>query len=176
MADPSDLLVDHTLILLRHAKAVQSADMPDVDRPLAERGHHDAAAAGRWLAMHGLTAGLVLCSTAVRTRETWDHAAAGGAAAADVWFDRRLYNAWPETLLEVVREVPDSARTLLVVGHAPGIPDLARQLSVDDDSPAGERLAADYPTTGLAVLRHGGRWCDLGPGDARLRDFVVPRG
>jgi phosphohistidine phosphatase len=118
----------------------------------------------------------VLCSTAVRTRQTWEHVARGGAEAADVWYDRRVYNADQDELLEVVREVPAGTRTVLLIGHAPGVPTLAEELAAPGDSPARDRMNRKYPTSGLAVLRHTGTWTDLAPGDAELADFVIPRG
>src|SRR5262245_14700502 len=125
MADPSELLVDRTLVLLRHAKAVQH-DRADHARPLADRGRRDARAAGEWLATylaaHDAGLDLVLCSTSARTRETWQYASAAGLDAGDVWYDRRIYNAAAETLLEVVREAPETAGTVLLIGHAPGVP------------------------------------------------------
>jgi phosphohistidine phosphatase len=176
MADPSDLLVDRTLLLLRHAKAVapESFGGPDIERPLAKRGRADAAAAGRWLAGQEFGLDLVLCSTSVRTRQTWEHT--GIADAGDVWYDRRLYNADPDDLLEVVRETPAAARTVLLIGHAPGVPWLADELAAPGDSPARNRMHQKYPTSGVAVLRHTKAWADLAPGDAELLDFVVPRG
>jgi phosphohistidine phosphatase len=175
VADRSDLIVDRTLVLLRHAKAVREIDGPDIDRPLAGRGHRDATAAGRWLAEQGLNADLVLCSTAVRTRETWDYAASGGAKAADVWYDRRIYDADPRTLLEVIHEVPEQAGTVLLVGHAPGVPWLAHDL-VAEEVAGREGLVEHFPTSGLAVLTHTTRWSTLAPGDCRLADYAVPRG
>ncbi len=175
MADRSDLIVDRTLILLRHAKAVRGTDGPDIDRPLAGRGHRDATAAGRWLAAQDLAADLVLCSTSVRTRETWTYAARGGAETADIWYDRRIYDADPGTLLETIREVPETAGTVLLVGHAPGVPSLAQDL-VPEDDPDREALVEHFPTSGLAVLTHHGRWSALGSGDCDLTHFVIPRG
>jgi len=70
MADPSDLLIDRTLVLLRHSKAVPPESMPDFERPLADRGRADARAAGRYLVAEGIEADLVLCSPSQRTRET----------------------------------------------------------------------------------------------------------
>ena len=175
MADRSDLIVDRTLVLLRHAKAVREIDGPDIDRPLAGRGRRDATAAGRWLAEQGLSADLVLCSTAVRTRETWDYAASGGAKGADVWYDRRIYEAEPRTLLEVIREVPEQAGTVLLIAHAPGVQWLAHDL-IAEGAAGREGLVEHFPTSGLAVLRHTSRWSALAAGDAELADFVIPRG
>ena len=62
---------ERTLVILRHAKAERPAELADADRPLTQRGHADAAAAGAWLAARGYRPDLVLCSPAKRTRQTW---------------------------------------------------------------------------------------------------------
>jgi phosphohistidine phosphatase len=176
MADPSDLLIDRTLVLLRHAKAVPPESMPDLERPLADRGRADAAAAGRYLVAEGIEAELVLCSPSIRTRETWQYAAEAGALATDVWYDRRIYSAGTEELLQVIYDVPAEVRTVVVVGHAPGIPWLADELALDGTSPNRVELTQKYPTSGLTVLHTTSRWADLGADDADLVDYVIPRG
>jgi phosphohistidine phosphatase len=172
MADPSDLLVDRTLVLLRHAKAGPH-EGEDHERALADRGRRDARAAGQWLVDREMSFDLVLCSTSVRTRETWQYASSAGLEAGDIWYDRRIYNADPETLLDVIREVPEPAGTVLLIGHAPGVPSLARELVA---GPGRKQLDEKFATSGLAVLRHSRRWTALGAGDADLADFVLPRG
>jgi phosphohistidine phosphatase len=172
MADPSDLLIDRTLVLLRHAKAVPAESMPDLERPLADRGRADASAAGRYLVAQGIDADLVLCSPSQRTRETWQYAAEAGATATDIWYDRRIYNADSDELLDVIREAPAEARTVILVGHAPGLPWLA----VEGPSPERDELTQKYPTSGLAVLHLTCRWSDLSADDADLVSYVVPRG
>jgi phosphohistidine phosphatase len=176
MADPSDLLIDRTLVLLRHSKAVRPESMPDFERPLADRGRADARAAGRYLVAEGIEADLVLCSPSQRTRETWEYAAEAGATANDVWYDRRIYNADTDKLLDVIRETPSEARTVILVGHGPGVPWLADDLALDGTSPERVELSQKYPTSGLAVLHLTCRWADLGSDDADLVSFVVPRG
>lgn len=176
MADPSDLLIDRTLVLLRHAKAVPPESMPDLERPLADRGRADAAAAGRYLVAQGIEAELVLCSPSIRTRETWQYAAEAGALATDVWYDRRIYSAGTDELLEVIYDVPAEVRTVVMVGHAPGIPWLADELALDGTSPNRVELTQKYPTSGLTVLHTTSRWADLGADDADLVDYVIPRG
>jgi phosphohistidine phosphatase len=176
MADPSDLLIDRTLVLLRHSKAVPPESMPDLERPLADRGRADARAAGRYLVAQGIEADLVLCSPSQRTRETWQYAAEGGASATDVWYDRRIYNADADELLDVIHEAPTEARTVVLVGHAPGVPWLADELALDGTSPERVELTQKYPTSGLAVLHLTCRWSDLSADDADLVSFVVPRG
>jgi phosphohistidine phosphatase len=176
MADPSDLLIDRTLVLLRHAKAVPAETMPDLERPLADHGRADAKAAGRYLVAQGIEADLVLCSPSVRTRETWQYAAEGGAIATDIWYDRRVYNADTDELLDVIHDVPADARTVILVGHAPGVPWLADELALDGTSPARTELTQKYPTSGLTVLHLTTRWSDLAADDADLVDYVIPRG
>ncbi|WP_145810020.1 SixA phosphatase family protein [Kribbella amoyensis] len=176
MADPSDLLIDRTLVLLRHAKAVPPETMPDLDRTLSDRGRADAAAAGRYLVAQGIEADLVLCSPSTRTRQTWKYAAEGGATAADVWYDRRIYNADSDELLAVIHEAPAEARTVILVGHGPGVPWLADELALDGTSPERVELTRKYPTTGLAVLHHQSRWADLAANDCDLVSYTVPRG
>ncbi len=176
MADPSDLLIDRTLVLLRHSKAVPPESMPDPERPLSDRGRADARAAGRYLVAQGIEADLVLCSPSQRTRETWQFAAEAGAGAADVWYDRRIYNADTVELLDVIRELPSDARTVVMVGHGPGIPWLADELALDGTSPERVELTRKYPTSGLTVLHLTCRWADLSADDADLVSYVVPRG
>ncbi|TCC23873.1 SixA phosphatase family protein [Kribbella speibonae] len=175
MADPSDLLIDRTLVLLRHAKAVPPETMPDLERPLAERGRADAGAAGRHLVAQGIEADLVLCSPSKRTRETWKYVAEAGVGAKDVWYDKRIYNADTDGILDVIHEAPAEARTVVVVGHAPGIPWLADELALDGTSPERVELTQKYPTTGLAILHLTTRWADLSANDADLVSYVVPR-
>jgi phosphohistidine phosphatase len=175
MADPSDLLIDRALVLLRHAKAVPPETMPDLERPLSDRGRADAGAAGRYLVAQGIEADLVLCSPSKRTRETWKYVAEAGVTAKDVWYDKRIYNADTDGILDVVHEAPAEARTVVVVGHAPGIPWLADELALDGTSPERVELTQKYPTTGLAILHLTTRWADLSANDADLVSYVVPR-
>lgn len=185
----------HTLILLRHAKAEHGHGKLDHQRDLAARGRRDARAAGHWMS-HASASGalppgavdLVLCSTSERTRQTLDAVCAGGMSITDAGFDERIYDAGAGGLLDVLREVPDSVRTVLMIGHAPGIPVLASALTRDRagstasegsdvaDGPVAERLSQGFPTCGLAVLAFEGPWASLAPETARLREFVVPRG
>jgi len=171
---------ERTLLLLRHAKAQQAQGLPDHDRGLAARGRGDARAVGRWLSdpSQGLTLELVLCSTSERTRQTLDGLFAGGAMVGEPRFDERIYNAGAASLLSVLSEVPDSVNTVLMIGHAPGIPMLATTLALDGTEPteARERLSEGFPTCGLAILGYEGGWAGLAAQTAYLREFVVLRG
>ena len=171
-------VADRTLILLRHAKAEHGGGVPDMERELSARGRRDAEAVGQWLADQDYAVDLVVCSPSARTRQTWETAAEAGAEADDVWFDRRVYDASAEELLEVVREVPETATVVVLVGHAPGIPALAGDLAVSGGGSdrAWARLDDGLPTSGIAVLSYTGSWADLGPEDAVLEDVLAPRG
>ncbi len=171
---------EHTLMLLRHAKAAEGLGRVDHDRPLAARGRGDARAVGQWLSDPSRDAApdLVLCSTSERTRQTLDGLIAGGALPKETRFDERIYGGGANSLLEVLNEVPDSVSSVLMIGHAPGIPLLVRVLGQDDAGAAQavSLLSKGFPTSGLAILGFGGRWAGLAPGSAYLREFVVPNG
>lgn len=168
---------DRTLVLLRHARAEQVPGSPDHDRDLTDRGRRDATAAGRWLHDQGVVAELVICSTARRTRQTWEYAARGGAHTEFVEYRRSVYQGGTSGALETIREDAGEVRTLVLVGHAPTIPDLASGLSDGQGSPDAHRAMGEgYPTCGLAVLRYAGEWPDLDDGDCSLERFHVCRG
>jgi phosphohistidine phosphatase len=169
-----------TLILARHAKAEHVHGKPDHDRELAPRGRRDARAIGQWLSdpSRAVVLDLALCSTSERTRQTLDAVRAGGASVKDVRFDARIYDASAAHLLDVLREIPESVNAVLMIGHAPGIPILATALVQDSagSTEAVDHISQEFPTSALAVLGFEGRWTELAPETAYLRNFVVPRG
>ena len=125
------------LVLLRHAKSAWP-DVPDYERPLARRGQRDAPVIGRWLRRAGHVPDQVLCSTARRARETWQLAQAGLGTTPAVSFDDAVYQGSAGQLLDVIRRAPPVARTLLIVGHDPAIPELALTLAAAPPAPACE--------------------------------------
>jgi len=169
-------------VLLRHAKSAWP-DVPDHDRPLAGRGRRNAPVMGRWLRTNGYVRDQVLCSTARRARETWQLTQEGLGATPPVSFERRVYQASAEQLLDLVRGVPSAVTTLLVVGHDPAIQELALMLARTTSSAGGDGAVADaldrmrdkFPTAAVAVLELTGNWDQLGPGTAQLTAFVIPR-
>ncbi|MCS0600709.1 histidine phosphatase family protein [Streptomyces sp. LP11] len=165
------------LVLLRHAKSAYPEGTEDHGRPLAARGLRDAPAAGRALAESGGLPDLALCSTAERARRTWELASAQWGTPPPVRHDRRLYAADAADLLAVVHEVPGRVETLLLVGHNPGLADLALELAGDGLDDTLDRLRTKFPTSAIAVLTwRGTRWSDLAPGTALLTSLTVPRG
>ena len=156
------------LTLLRHAKS-DWPDVPDHDRPLAKRGRKDAPRIGRWLRAHGYAPDLVICSTALRTRQTWDLVRAELNGSAEVRFEPRAYGASALTLLYLCRELPAACHAALLIGHNPGIEELAASLGGASE-PAGLR----FPTAAVAVFELTGAWSDLAPGQATLLDYTIP--
>ncbi len=164
------------LVVLRHAKSAWP-DVPDSERPLAPCGRREAPAAGRWLREADCVPDLVVCSSARSTRETWDLVAAElGAAPAPVIYEARLYGASAGDLLGVVREVPAQVRTLMLIGHNPGVQELVLLLAGEADGYVLEQTRTKFPTSAIAVLRAPGPWGSLEAGASRLTDMVVPRG
>jgi phosphohistidine phosphatase len=172
------------LLLLRHAKAAREAsEGGDEARPLNERGRSAATAMGRWLA--GETKfhpDLVLASSAHRTRETWDAVAAELPARISVRFQRSLYLAPHDAMLAVIRGAPPDAARLMIVGHNPGIHELARQLIGRIGARTAARLAFDrmrekFPTGALAVVAFPKAqiWADVHFGEGRFESFVRPK-
>ncbi|MFC0029622.1 histidine phosphatase family protein [Micromonospora chaiyaphumensis] len=169
-----------TLVLLRHAKAEQSQEMPDEERPLTARGHADAAAAGAWLARHALLPDVVLCSTAKRTRQTWHGVALGATGSPPeggpagsvpaVRYEPAAYDAHPDALLDVVRAVDPKAAYVLLIAHNPGISLLSALLDPERADPDGLR------TTDLVVHRPTTRWAELAPGGAPITGRHTARG
>lgn len=164
------------LLLLRHAKSSwDDSRQADRDRPLAERGHRAAAAMRRAMQRLGLAPDLVLVSPARRTLQTLE--------ALEPWDEtplveplEALYLASQPQLFAVLREIPETVRSVLLIGHNPGMHDLAQALNAGgpptDDA---RKLAAAYPTGALAEFAIPGPWLRLGPGGGTLSRFLTPR-
>jgi phosphohistidine phosphatase len=164
--------------LLRHAKSSWSdPELADRERPLAPRGRRAARALARHAA--GLPGGLpdlVLCSPALRTRETLEPLRKRLPEGARVRIERPLYLAGAARLLARLRRLPDAQRDVLLIGHDPGLHELALALVRLGRSAALARLREKLPTGALVVLELDlARWRELAPGAARLATFVRPR-
>ena len=164
-----------TLTLLRHAKSGWDAPVArDFDRPLNARGRKAARAMGREMRRLGLGFDRILASPAARVTETLTELAQGYGGAVATHFDETVYLAPPETLLALVRGADDGASRLLLVGHNPGMEQLAMLLS--EAGPLRDEIAAKYPTGALAEIGFDvTRWRDLAPGEGRLARFIRPR-
>jgi len=171
------------LLLLRHAKSSwDNKALSDQDRPLNPRGRRAAALIRRAMRDLGLAPDMVMLSTSRRTQET--------LAALEPWDDApliepmaALYLATARQLLEALHQVPETVRSVILIGHNPGMHDLAMQLTgargtvtanATSDQ-AVERLAAGYPTGALTEFSIGGPWWQVGPGGGQLIRFLRPR-
>jgi phosphohistidine phosphatase len=165
------------LLLFRHAAAEPAdAATSDLQRALTAQGRSDAAVIGAYLASHVFRPDRVLVSPATRTRETWQQAMAALQTAPEPAFDARLHSATAQTLFAVIKETPDQSRTLLVLGHNPGLHELAMLLIATGEIDLRERLRENFPTAGLAVIDFAlDGWAKLHARAGRLERFVSPR-
>ncbi|MFD9307462.1 SixA phosphatase family protein [Streptomyces sp. NPDC060048] len=164
------------IVLLRHAKAEWS-DGPDHERPLAERGRHDAPAAGMKLAQTGITFDLALCSSAVRTRETWKLVVQELPHRPKTSYEERLYDASLGELIALVNETAEDVGNLLVIGHNPGMHALADALAGSAEGDTLSRMnRGGFPTSALAVVSFTGSWKSVEHGVGTLLDYWTPRG
>ena len=162
------------IYLLRHAKSSwKDPALGDHDRPLAPRGRRAAKAIGRHMREQRIDPELVLCSTARRARETLERIEpALGTRAVRV--EPELYAATATALLARLRQVPDSVGSVLLIGHNPGLQQLAVDLA--RPGPARRELDATYPTAALATLAFAGPgWRDLRRGEVELVELIRPR-
>jgi phosphohistidine phosphatase len=171
------------LVLVRHAKSDYPWGVDDHDRPLNDRGRRDAPALGAWLDAHvgweDEAAARVLVSTARRAQVTWALARAQMSDRwdeAEVHDEERIYEASVRSLIDLASEVPAGIRTLVMVGHNPGLSELILTLARADDLRA--EATVKFPTCAVAVLVS-----DLPLTEAvvqsqsfRVAAFAVPRG
>jgi len=169
------------LILLRHAKTEHDAPSGrDHDRRLDERGCKDAAEIGAWIARNPPFPDSVLVSSATRAHQTWDiawEAMKGSAPKPQVELVPELYGAEPAELLQIVRAASAAdPKRLMLVGHNPGMHELALALAGSGDGSARTALAQNLPTSGLVVLDFPIEdWADVAFRRGRLALFVSPK-
>jgi phosphohistidine phosphatase len=164
------------LVLVRHAKAEPDArDQDDHERPLAHRGRQDAARIGEELARLRLAPEYVLCSSSRRTRETFERLRAHLPGGLVVAIDRELYLASAARILARIATVEDGVGALLVVGHNPGLGELAVRLAGRGDAAQRAELRRKFPTGAFAWLRIECGWRDLARGCGTLERFAAPR-
>ena len=163
------------LWLLRHAKSSwDDPDLPDPDRPLAPRGRQAAELLAVHLAASDVRPGVVLCSSSLRTRQTLAAILPALGDAPEIQIERELYGAGASQLLERLRRLPSRASSAMLIGHNPGIQDLALALAAGGPALAG--LREKFPTGALADLEiEVGRWRDVDNGTATAATLVTPR-
>ena len=162
------------LYLLRHAKSAwDDPTLRDRDRPLAPRGRKASKRVARWAKKHRVRPQLVVCSSAVRARQTLE-GVLPGLGKPTVWVEVTLYAAGVDMLFARVRALPEEVDEAMLVGHNPGLMELLLRLAAP--SRLRERAHENLPTGALAGLEMDvGRWADVSPGAARLTELVLPR-
>ena len=169
-------MATHRLLLLRHAKSSWDAPhLADHNRPLSGRGRRAAHAVREHLADRDALPELVLCSSAVRTVETLDGIRPVLPAGTTIDVEAGLYAADVDDLLVHLRRVSETVDSVMLIGHNPGLEDLA-MLLVGAGDPAGRAaMEAKFPTAALAHLSVDRPWRELAPGVATLDQFWTPR-
>ncbi|MGG8405184.1 SixA phosphatase family protein [Streptomyces sp. 12297] len=173
---PPDGAAGCRLLLVRHAKAVpKGAEAEDFDRALSDGGRADAPRTGRRLAESGLRPDLALCSPARRTRQTWQLLAPALTNPPSAVYDDRLYNAPPNALVTVLAERAAGLGCVVLVGHNPGIHELATALCGSGPGKLLDEIREGFPTSGLVVIDLPNGWDDLTPGAGHLTALWSPR-
>ena len=168
------------LLLIRHARA--AGGPVDLERPLTAEGVQQAAALGAWLEHAGLVPDRILVSPARRAVQTWEQAGAALssgvqpiASGVQPIGDARIGDNTVEALLAAIRETPEDALSVAVVGHNPSIGELAGVLDDGRGDPVARRgVESGFPAGGVAVLELAVSFAAVGPGAATLREFRVP--
>lgn len=164
------------LMLLRHAKSDWPDGADDHERGLAARGRRVSPLMGRYMADNGLVPDLAIVSTALRARETWDLVRTAFLGEIDQRLEPRIYEASAGEILDVVRETGSEVETLLLVGHNPGLQNLALDLIGTANQPDLVRLQGKYPTAGLVVIDFDiQHWSEVSRRTGRLDRFETPR-
>jgi len=165
------------LTLLRHAKSGDDGMVArDFDRPLNAKGRRAARAIGRHMREAALRFDAVIASPAVRVAETLQEVETGYGEGLKPQWERRIYLATTDELLEVVHGAPDSAESLLLVGHNPGLEQLVLMLVPHGVDDARGEVAIKYPTASIAEISFPvDRWSQVDEGGGSLVRFVRPR-
>lgn len=163
--------------LLRHAKSSwDDPGLSDLQRPLAARGRRAASALRVHLEEEGILPDLILCSPATRTRQTLD-GISEAVEGVPVQIEEGIYFGGEMAVLGLLRSLPGSCRSVMVIGHNPTLEGLAVDLLDPDQDhhPSVERMRRKYPTAALATFETPADWARLEPGQCRLRSFVRPK-
>lgn len=163
------------LLLLRHAKADQPADLADHERPLSIVGHKQARQIGKYIQSRQLEPDLVLISSARRTRETWAEASDAGQLDSIALVESRIYEASVDDLLDVIGKQDAKHRRLMLVGHNPGMDRLTTWLTGSAYDKALANRQKGFGVGSLAVIAlPASNWPELKAQSGRLEHFTTP--
>ena len=159
---------------MRHAKAEPFAST-DHARVLTDRGHVQAAQAGRFLVELGVLPTHALVSSAARTRETWADVARASGADAEAVYDDGLYHGGVEAAVETIQQVDPDASTVMFVGHNPTAAGLGHYLDDGEgDQDAISGMLRGFPTSALVVFNVHCAWPEIGPEAGCVVAFHAP--
>jgi phosphohistidine phosphatase len=166
----------HVLHLLRHARAAPAGgDADDAPLPLSRAGRSDARLVGESLPAALGSVDLVLCSTALRTRQTASLVLAGFATPPPIAFEDGLYLASSADLLRRLHRLDEAMRVVLVIGHNPGLHELALALAAAKSRGYPALAEGKFPTTTRVSLAIETSWAELDRGRHTVRDYVTPK-
>lgn len=162
--------------LLRHAKSSwDKSGLDDLDRPLEERGWKAARKIGTALERRSANFDLVIASPAARVRETIDGLGEKLRIAGEIRFDEAMYLASSDMLLEMVRALPESVRSPLLVGHNPGLQQFLVAIA-NGPSSLLDKVATKFPTAAFAKVRlPAHRWRETSKATGEIAELILPR-
>lgn len=164
------------LCLLRHAQAGTVPGQPDHERSLTESGEASALRVGEWLAEAQVQPDMAIVSSARRTRATWERVQKCLPAFVPAVFEKRIYESTPDNILESIQYTAQAHRCLMVVGHNPGLHQLALQLIEQADQNSLARLNQEFPPGSLVIIDFPGLqdWEGVARQGGVLYRYVTP--
>jgi phosphohistidine phosphatase len=164
----------HTLHLLRHAKSSWKENVEDHERQLSKKGREAAKLVGHHLPAAIGSVDLVLCSSAVRTRQTLELALSRFVTHPRCLIERDLYLANCDKLMARLRQLDETTPSVLLIGHNPGLHELAVKLATPDTARSHALTESKFPTGARVSFEIFAEWSDLGHTRHRVIDYVVP--
>jgi phosphohistidine phosphatase len=161
-----------SLYLLRHAKSSwKDTNLNDHERPLSKRGRHAAKMMAWYFRRSKIAPDFVVCSTALRAQQTLDPIIKAAKKSPKVILESEIYGGMQQALWDQLWGLPESTKSVLLVGHNPALQDLARELAQTED----KLLPLKFPTGATASFRFDGGWKTLKPHGAVLASFITPK-
>lgn len=166
-----------SLYLLRHAKSSwDDPSLNDFERPLAPRGIKACKLMRAHLRKAQIKPNLIVCSPAIRARDTYNRLAQALDKDTKVTFEKELYEGGSRALLKRLRQISHTVNSVMMIGHNTGLEHLAFALTSGTETESLVRMRVKFPTLALACIEiEGDEWSMASPGCARLADFIIPR-
>ncbi len=165
-----------TIIILRHGQAKNAGiSEHDHNRALTAKGREEAMEVGETMADNGFIPDYVLCSTATRTRETLAELQNSFPEPLSVTYSQKIYNASEIDLINQVATIPENTNKLLLIGHNPGLYQLALALAKGGDKQMHNELQMQFPTCALVVINFEGEWQNIAHAHSKLTLFATPQ-